>query len=651
MMTKTAHKRVDRQDQEANKKVLLEVRNTIRNQIQDDKKQLSKQWMAFKEHCKKEDFRHDQFYAAKTREFNRVLPLIILKFIGSIKRAVRQQMRTKGGTCYSIVRDLCLYWDADRSGKISVSELRGILRSLSLITTEEEEREIIRFYASEGDQIEMDYQDLLQDIQRGEPTVIEYVTQEDELKKAKNEFYFERVNRSFNECPKIVEQFVEVAQDYIATKMRNEGGTPHSIIRSLILQYDHDYSGGLNAIELQTACIKSMKLQMSREQAEEIVKFYDLRKTGQMQFDIFYPHVSSGTQPLLHYNVKTPRTLTKLRENLSKNPLITHEFNAKPNKILEKFKIDVKLFLETKVKACGNSAKYWIFEAFHYWDPKGVKTLSNIDDIIGAARRLGVEANDELGQILLNSYDRDNNGKMHYQILVDELTRDDAHFISDATTQIYMLEKHKSATARIPQSASRILIKFKTALEAYVRKSKGNLFSRDILHGTCLRFDTNHTGKLSLQQLKQVCSELKLLNHTNDNENDEDIIALISWFDTNGTKTLDYNALTNQLYGEDISTKTITLPKLTVNKPIDTFNSSSTRKSITDKYELTLQKNMEFIESDASKLARNNTNRRKILSERAKLERKLLSIEEQRKKTVEEYKLRQSAKKNENLEK
>ena len=58
----------------------------------------------------------------------------------------------------------------------------------------------------------------------------------------------------------------------------------------------------------------------------------------------------------------------------------------------------------------------------------------------------------------------------------------------------------------------------------------------------------------------------------------------------------------------------------------------------------TLEKNLEAVESQAVKNARLKIKKHKILAEKVKVERKLASIEEQKKKIIEDYKARKAGK-------
>jgi Ca2+-binding EF-hand superfamily protein len=627
------------------KKRGAELRTEIRSYIRNERNTIATQWLAFKENVKAEDRRREQFLKESIKETNHVIPESIQKFIGSLKRAVRKTMRAKGGTCASIIKEMFLYWDADRSGTISMGEMKAILRSLAIITTPEEDQEIMNYYSSSEVAQEVVYTDLLEDIQRGEPSIISFVNEAEEHLRTEKEKYFEEIGAA-KHVPPLVQQFIEVLQEYIATKMRNEGGTPYSVCHDLFQKYDYDYSNGLNPQELQTACVRSMKMTISLDQAAEIVKFYDKRRNNELEFDFFFPHISHGTQPLLHFVVKTPRTLDKIRQNLNKNPLIPKPFRAASNKTLEKFKLDVKNSLRNRIKSSGGSMKSWVTEAFGSWDPKGVKTLSSIDHIIGAVNRLGVEGTEELAKVLLKSYDLNDNGQMHYLILLDELCADDAHFMTDTMmTSRREAEAaslaNSSATARVPPMANACIAKFRASIDAFVRKSKGHLLPKDLLHGTFLRFDPNRTGRLNVDDVSKVCHELRV-SIPDKNE----LQSLVTWFDTDGSRSLDYNAFVRELYGDDITTVKLVLPKLSSGE-LALLSTSATMKSLPgsfilkksdEKLDMTRDRNMQPIESNAVILARNANIKKKILSERAKVERKLQSIEEQRKKVVEEFK-------------
>lgn len=99
----------------------LEIRGHIR-----ERDTIQRKWLALAENIKAEDNRRDQFYRRKHVEDTKSIPINVVKFIGSLKKAVRKIMRYKGGTPYSIVRSLFIYWDAAKTGTINAEELMQV---------------------------------------------------------------------------------------------------------------------------------------------------------------------------------------------------------------------------------------------------------------------------------------------------------------------------------------------------------------------------------------------------------------------------------------------------------------------------------------------------------------------------------------------
>ena len=96
------------------KKIPAVVREEIRNAIRLDSSTLLKKQMVLKEAVRSEDNRRLEFIKQRLKMETKSLPINILKLIGSLKKAVRQTMRYKGGTPFSIIRELFIYWDADK---------------------------------------------------------------------------------------------------------------------------------------------------------------------------------------------------------------------------------------------------------------------------------------------------------------------------------------------------------------------------------------------------------------------------------------------------------------------------------------------------------------------------------------------------------
>eukprot|EP01038_Epipyxis_sp_PR26KG_P009460 gene9460-12745_t len=666
-------------------------RAEIRDYIRNERDTVLRKWMALKETVKNEDYCRENFYQKRLKADARTLPVNIQKFIGSCKKAVRKQMRNVGGTPFSIIRSLFLYWDADKSGEMSAEELINCMKSLQVKISMEQCEEIVAFYDSGKGTKEMNYYELLQDIQRGEPTVIEFVNQKEEEEKDNSVLRFEEIDDTYKKKQPIVQRFIEAVQSYVAAQLRNKGGTPYQHVRYLFQFYDYDYSDGLDVNEIQLACQRRMNLSITKEQAEQIVAFYDRKHKGEINPELFCADVCEGVQPMLSFKELTPRGIAAAKKKLAANPFIPKRFQAPPNKILEKFKDDVRKALVSKVKAEGGTFSSWIKEAFVKWDPGFTRKISDWKALQGAAQRLGVTINEEEAATLMKCYDRFNKHEMHYMFLAQEITNEDFHFLQDTNHDF-----SKTATTRTPAIVTTILSKIKSAIDSFVKKSKNVLSGREILHGTCIRFDPTKCGRLDLTGFRQVIAVLKVkqidLSQVDDLTGgiNNDLLAVMKWFDTNGSNLLDYNAMTRQLYGVDeVITEKLDLPTLHENKPLKNSMSLSSIQNAThpkkklgtnlllnlnEKNELGLtvlpteyrvmstdfienpslsfgvdsmikQKNLENIESPATKAAKMKIKKNKILLEKMKIEHKLSIIEESRQKIINEYKEKKKLKK------
>jgi len=665
------------------KRPVQEIRSEIRSYIRNERDTIMKKWLALKESVTSEDRHRDEFYRKKEVNDTRSLPLNILKFIGTIKKAVRNTMRHKGGTPYSIVRSLFVYWDADKSGLISGKELFACMKSLGVKVSITECNEIVNYYVKSdaAGSPEMDYQDFLEDIQRGEPTLIQFVTQQEEDDRDQNELRFEEVADKFTKMPHIVRKFLEAVQAYLLIEMRDRGGTPQHHIGYLFKYFDYDYSNGLDYKELIVACRRKMNLCIDIEQAKQIVEYYDRKHSGQISYEKFVADVCLDVKPVLSFTELTPRTIEAGKKSLRANPFIPKPFAAAPNRILETFKQDIKTALSNKVKRMGGSMASWIREAFVAWDREYTGKISEWRQLQGAAKRLGVNLEEEDAIAIMKCYDRFNTGEMHYNYLTKEIMEEDPHFLMDPK-----LVASSATTGGTPETVQKLLNKMRKVLDGFVRKSKGKLDGRDILHGTFLRFDDHRSGRITQEAFHKVLEELKI------SFDESAATAACKWFDSNGSRLLDYNALTVQLYGaSDASTERLALPvvneghtyanfmksrsgllpSLSLNPPAsyltstvgptgvsmmmsqshsvstNPFISSMTAQNMLRSSEFgvkssTMEKNLEPVESQAVKNARLKFKRTKMLSEKLKVERKLAAVEEQRRKLIEEYKAKHS---------
>lgn len=537
----------------AGKKAALEVRQDVRNYIRNERDTILKKWMALQETITAEDRRREEFNRRRLQLDTHQLPKNIRKFIGTLKKSVRKTMRNIGGTPFSIIRNMFIYWDADRSGEISADEMEQCVKSLGVKMTKEEIEEVIEYYDTGKGTNEMAYDRLLQDVLLGEPTIIEVVEQEPEIAA---EDRFEEEEDQYKEMPKTVFDFIEATQSYIQVKMRNEGGTPFEHVRNIFTKFDFSYSNGLDASQLRTAAFKMMKLTMTEKQAKEIIEYYDRKKIGRMTYTRFVVDVCQGVKSILTFTELTPEVIEQQKQKLSANPFIPRPFKALPSKVLEKYKRNVKLALAKRITDHGGTISQIVTAAFQNYDPRctGKVPLSDWERLVAITKKFDVNITKEEAISLINSYDRDGDGAMVYSELIKDMTADGTHFMEDNKQMIAALSE--AATSRTPTDIASVIERFRVAVEKFVIKSQGDLKARDVFHGTCLRFDPQRTGRINKDAVMSVAKALGV------RIKEGELGALVTWFDTNASDLLDYNEFTKQLYGDDISTRAIKLPHL-----------------------------------------------------------------------------------------
>lgn len=596
---------------EEQRKAALEIRGNIRSYISNERDTILRKWQCLQESLNSEEKYKEEFLSRQEVIRTRSIPEIVQKFIRTLKRSIRSTMTSKGGTPYSIVRSMFLYWDRDKSGELGKDELKLCMSSLGVKISDHDIQEIIRYYDSNKGNNEMAYNRLLADIQYDEPSIIAEVPTEKDS--GREEDRFQTHSDEFAVMPPLVCQFIEAVRSVLHEKMRTEGGTELSHLRHAFLMFDQDYSSALDVKELLASMHRNMGLVITREQAEAVVRFYDRKKNGQMSYQLLLEDVIRGQPLLLQHPEITSRTLAKTRTNLKANPFIPKPFIPLPNKSVERVKTKVRKELDQRIRYKGGSVKSWVSKAFMTWDPDYTGYISNWRDLQGAIRKLGVNITEEEAKAIMHAYDKhSSSGKMDYNLFEQDILDTDPAFLVDSTS---VLDLNRTATGRTPANISTMIRKIRRAAEVYTRKSDGSIEPRDLLHGTLLRFDSSRSGKISIEDFSQAMNELRVPISR------EDLRQLVLWFDSNGTERMDYSMLVCQLFGEDILTRPLSLPALPSHHA--TVGATATSSApIDDRHEI----KQSLKQAAHKKLQRNKM----IIAERVKVQAKLESIEKQR---------------------
>jgi Ca2+-binding EF-hand superfamily protein len=583
-------------------------------------------------------------------------------------------MTDKGGTPFSILRSLFIYWDADKTGFLTAEDLKHCMTSLGIQASDADLREIVNYYSKKKDG-RMTYIELLADIQKGEPTITEFsMKSHDEDIGAR----FTEFEDEYKVPPEEVKQFIEAARHIISDSIRANGGTPFSHLHKIFERYDFDFSSGLSADELVHASKKHLKMTMSMEDARAIVRYYDRKRTGDIYLKYFLDDLASGFPSMLHFHELTNDEIREKKNRLAVNRFIRKPFKARPNMLLERMKDATHDALEKRVMGIGGTYTSWVQEAFQKWDPRDHGILTRWRDLQGAMKRIGVEISQDEAISIMSIYNDPKRGGMNYKNFTKDIVLDDPNFLEDTTNHIRTVT---SISSRTPPGAHKIIDKFKRSAEAYGRKSKGVLIPKDMLLGTFLRFDPQNTGRLDATHMMSAADELGFrvpLHEAN---------LLVQWFDTDGSMRVDYNELVRMLYGDDVVTSTTPFPSVSRGNggnKIDPYSSAGAMSALgwndfaktpsataggmkaqndrafqnlatassqmgTGLHDMTKlldpqraqdMKLSHLIETKAIRHARRQMRKDMINSERSQIQSKLESVDKQRKAIIDEYKAR-----------
>jgi Ca2+-binding EF-hand superfamily protein len=347
------------------------TRNSIRDYIRNERDTILRKNMALHETLKSEDHRREEFQARQLKNVGRSLPIYVRKLIRNLKRNVHKTMREKGGTPFSIVRGMFLHWDAEKNGALSFDNFSSCLSHLGMLIPAEDMKNIFNYYSKktgEGELL-MGYNELLTDIQSDEPSVLEFV-EDEQHHRDENELRFEEHKDKYVVMPQIVKDFIEAVRHHVLKKMRAEGGTLYYHVSKVFTAYDFDYSSALCPDELLQAAKKKFNMAISLQECNDIVKFYDRKGAGEMDHSVFVKDICAGLAPILHFEEQTADSIKNAKEKLNANPFVQKPYRPPSNRVLEKLKDSVHKSLDYRLFKVGGSYKSWIHEAFAFWDPK-----------------------------------------------------------------------------------------------------------------------------------------------------------------------------------------------------------------------------------------------------------------------------------------
>lgn len=536
----------------------MAVRHSLRSHIRQDNDSIIKQWSRLREAIRIEDRTRDRF--EKESELNaRVQPPAVKRLISTLKSSVHRTMRDQGGTPFSIIRSMFLYWDREKSGKTNERVLTDCLRSLGVRISCEDIRTVLEHYsqgAAHSGGLEMNYVDLLRDVNRGEPTLTTFVDPSIEAKEESGRFALKE--DEYKNRPQAVTDFIEAVHLAATLKMRKEGGTIFSHVRKAFLMADFDYTNALNEKEFTYAMRKGFGLNVPEDAARTIIKYYDRRGAGECDYPLLLKDITSSSPHMLDFVEESPRTVAKTLDRNKSNPFLPKPFVPKPKKAFEALMIKLLAALSARIVRRGGSVRSWLQEAFTSWDPMLTGRIRDWRSLQGALKAVGLLITQGEAECIIDCFARGGAAEFHYADLIDNVASQDASFLHPEKLEPY------SATSRAPPDIERCIEVFRRKLLRYSNATHGAVNAKDVLYGTLLRFDGSHSGRIDFNELKAVALALKI------NLSDESLRQLVAWFDSNGSNTMEYHEFVKQIFGPD---------ELILSHPI-TKNSSESQKRL-----------------------------------------------------------------------
>lgn len=595
------------------------IRDEIRNYIRNERDTDLKLSMALTESLKIEDKRRSDFLLREVKKKTTEIPTQIQKFISSLKQACKRKIVNKGGTPHSIIRSAFVYWDTSKEGMLSAEALQRCVMSIGVRLSQSDVNEVMQFYATGGNM--MSYGRLLDDVLVEEPGLMSIRSPHPSARNEEDSRLIQPMSRN---APPMVKLFVEAVRSVLAKQMRDRGGTIESLLRNAFLMSDNNYSNALDQQELIKCLRQRLGISISPQQANEVMKFYDTKGVGEIDYKLLSEDVTSGHPRFIQHPIVTARTANAHYQALTKNPFFPQPFKPVPNKTVEQFKHNLHLKLESIIKAKGGSMRSWLEETLIRYDPKLTGFVTDWSYLQGSMRRLGLTLTEEEARTVMRSYE-DTSGKVPYDAIIRDAISGEGGIIESGTEGAKTVV---TATARAPKPVTDCVKRIRSAVNPFGRKSKGVLNPRDVLHGTFLRFDASRTGRLTVGEVQLALAELHV------SASEEDVTALVNWYDTNGNRRLDYAELTRQIFGDDPflrqSKSTLLLPKLSMDSLSPSKSSAVLSTSGSSSSQSSQANEIGIKETRRQKAARAAFIRNQIMSEKVLLQQKLQAVEKQR---------------------
>jgi Ca2+-binding EF-hand superfamily protein len=492
-----------------------DIRKMNREVFRLEQTQPGKAWLLFREQRKRDARvaeRDDMIRAGKHR---RTPTPAVVAFLKRLRLVIYKRMKKHGGSEFSIIRNACLDWDVDSSGRISPDEFMGACSSIGVLITEADAKEVVYTYDIH-DTGEMDYMLLVKDAAAGAPHFLQQP--ENYTQRLIGSARDERHRMGLPSPPPppwpIVQAFARKMKKVLADRVRDAGGTEEKLLTSLFKQWSPIGGDTAGPKELR-GIARSLGLRLSADHAEEIVSYFSkglpvparfppLSQRGSQEGDAVndYASLIMKYKDLVSLVVKAGDGMGRRGSTDSDEgefSFTARKRNKPPSRTVEKFKVRLAERLEQIMTVKGGTPHSLIREAFLDWDADSSGML-DCKELQGALRTLGVPVTETEARTIVAQYDVAGVNEMDYSRLEAEIRA-----MSHGLLAHFEKDNSLSRCVRTPAKVSTALMALQTSAEA--AGIAAGVSGPDMFMGTCMRFDENDGGLLDAAGLKRVAKE------------------------------------------------------------------------------------------------------------------------------------------------
>ena len=290
-------------------------------------------------------------------------------------------------------------------------------------------------------------------------------------------------------------------------------------------------------------------LKLSTSEASAIVDYYDLEGDGEMKYEPLVKDVVSGTSHFMVHpstaRTKTPATPTQDLALIQKAQDEEALFSARPRKrppnaVVEAFKAKLRNKLEMQMRMSGGTIFSICRESFLMWDGDCSGKL-DVREFMGALSKMGLSVSESDARQIVKVYDLEDEGEMSYHELVKDVVEGVPDMLSWSLTGRgegdERVEPASAGGKPAPSAVKRIEAKIKESADLAATKSVTKISGQDLFYGTCIRFDTDNTGRLSKGDLERVFKEIRCKLGV------VEVKHLVGWYDMDATDSIEYKKI------------------------------------------------------------------------------------------------------------